>query len=115
MRISDWSSDVCSSDLRGLSRHPQAYLSDADAADDRRCDPPAGGDLRLRGAPQHQTVALRRSKLSARRAAVGAEPAPLRVPRSRATPYQRKGQVQSSADRARGRPTKHTTTWRDSL
>src|SRR3546814_20433319 len=40
-------------------------------------------DLRLRGAPQHQTVALRRSQLSARRAAVGAAPAPLRVQRSR--------------------------------
>src|SRR3546814_10449580 len=46
MRISDWSSDVCSSDLRTVAfeRQPAAHVGAVAGAVDaqrRRCDPPA--------------------------------------------------------------------------
>src|SRR3546814_11282421 len=65
MRISDWSSDVCSSDLRGRflelleARHPLHRDADRDAErdedDDREAEAPA------KGAAQRQAPARRRA------------------------------------------------------
>src|SRR3546814_19128735 len=49
MRISDWSSDVCSSDLRGLAARPQGRGDDADLhpcpGSRRRCGAQSAGQI----------------------------------------------------------------------
>src|SRR3546814_5053536 len=87
MRISDWSSDVCSSDLRHAPLHPSAFCS---------CRPGLGIQKRLEHLPRNREEVLRRGARGARRRTRrGALPDPSRH-RRRACPALRRSEEHTS-------------------